>query len=220
MRIDVCLVGLATVAVAWHLVMETPASAQRPQIDALPELVRVTAGDDISAAVTRAPEQAGLPGGPVSVSMEGYDFSLVSEFVVSARVLSRRRYRGDASSDISPLDLALGWGPMARADKASQLRVRQSRRFYIYSFPPGATLTTEMVSRNSANMHMVPADDDVAADLMRVREGDLVQIEGYLVDVSTESWRWTTSRTRSDTGAGACEIVLVRSVRAVPGSQV
>ena len=40
------------------------------------------------------------------------------------------------------------------------------------------------------------------------------EMNGYLVDVDHESgWRWRTSMSRTDTGAGACEIVYVESVR-------
>ncbi len=62
-------------------------------------------------------------------------------------------------------------------------------------------------------MHMIPAADSVERSLMKLREGDIIVLQGYLVDVDHESgWKWRTSLSRSDTGAGACEIVYVESV--------
>jgi hypothetical protein len=60
---------------------------------------------------------------------------------------------------------------------------------------------------------MVPANKKVKKTLKGLREGDLVTLRGYLVDVDHETgWFWRTSMSREDTGAGACEIVYVESV--------
>jgi len=49
--------------------------------------------------------------------------------------------------------------------------------------------------------------------LMQLREGDVITLKGYLIDVDHDSgWKWRTSMTRSDTGGGACEIVYVESI--------
>lgn len=55
-------------------------------------------------------------------------------------------------------------------------------------------------------------------ELERVRRGDVVRIEGFLVDASrADGWHWKTSTTRNDTGAGACELVYVERIsRAAP----
>ena len=46
--------------------------------------------------------------------------------------------------------------------------------------------------------------------LPKLRPGQLVTIDGYLVDVrGPGGFAWNTSRTRTDTGNGACEIVWV-----------
>lgn len=37
----------------------------------------------------------------------------LAEFRTDARVLSRKRYRSDAESELSPMDFALGWGRMS-----------------------------------------------------------------------------------------------------------
>jgi len=40
-----------------------------------------------------------------------------------------------------------------------------------------------------------------------------VTLRGWLIDVdAADGWHWRTSRTREDTGGGACEIIWVESV--------
>jgi hypothetical protein len=62
-------------------------------------------------------------------------------------------------------------------------------------------------------MHMIPANSEVERELKRLRRGDVIRIQGHLVDVDHDSgWRWRTSMTRADTGQGACEIIYVEDV--------
>jgi hypothetical protein len=66
-------------------------------------------------------------------------------------------------------------------------------------------------------MHMIPADARVAHALKRVRTGDVIVIDGMLVEADKPGgWRWRSSMTRTDTGAGACELVYVQDLRIEP----
>ena len=53
---------------------------------------------------------------------------------------------------------------------------------------------------------------DVAAALRRIERGDRVRIDGWLVQVEGEDWRWRSSLTRDDSGGGACELVYACSI--------
>ena len=63
-------------------------------------------------------------------------------------------------------------------------------------------------------MHLIPADDFIRAQLLAVKQGSIVTLEGQLVEVrdTQEQWHWRSSLTRNDTGAGACEIIWVKQV--------
>lgn len=142
------------------------------------------------------------------------DFLLerVAEFDLEARVLSSKRYWLGRGARLAPVDLALGWGPMSDQAVLDHISISQFRRFYWWK-AKRMPIPRRDIERHSANMHMIPADDRVARILKRVREGDVVRIDGYLVNASSEDgWRWRTSLTRDDTGNGACELVLVTSV--------
>jgi hypothetical protein len=132
-------------------------------------------------------------------------------FSVAARVLSREDYHFGHASRLSPTDLALGWGPMSAPGMAERLQVTQDGRWYRYHWgAEGPPLAPADIASHSANMHMVPADDAAASALDKVRAGELVRIDGWLVRIDAdEGWSWQSSMSRTDVGAGACELVLV-----------
>lgn len=142
-----------------------------------------------------------------------------ASFDIQARVLSSETYFLGTESDLSPIDLALGWGRMSDQDIVDQVSIRQGGRWYYtrYALPP--PIPEQEIIRSSANMHMIPADAAVERALKRLRRGDLIRIRGYLVDVDHDSgWKWRTSLTRADTGQGACEIIYVEDVQRITES--
>lgn len=147
------------------------------------------------------------------------DFVLtpLADFELEARVLSREDYGFGTESSLSPTDLALGWGRMSDSAVIEQLEIRQSARFYHYRWRDQPPIPPREIVRSSANMHLIPADADVARELARVREGELVSLRGRLVEARrADGWHWRSSLTREDSGAGACELVLVDSLSREP----
>lgn len=140
----------------------------------------------------------------------------LASFSLTARVLARDDYRFDAESDLSPTDLALGWGRMSDSEVLRSIDISQSGRFYYWqtrTFP----IPRREIETHSANMHMIPADASVAYQLKRIRVGDVVSLEGMLVEADkANGWRWRSSLTRDDTGNGACELVYVQSLTIRP----
>ena len=140
----------------------------------------------------------------------------LAKFALTARVLSRENYKFDDGAALSPTDLALGWGRMSDSDVLSNIDIHQGVRFYTWSvkqFP----IPRREIETSSANMHMIPANDEVARVLKRVRVGDLVTLDGLLVEADRPGgWRWRSSLTRGDTGPGACELVYVEDLAIDP----
>lgn len=135
----------------------------------------------------------------------------LARFQLKARVLSKERYRFDVQSNLSPVDLALGWGPMSDQDVVDQLEIIQSDRWYLISPKHSrAPIPWPLVFANSSNMHMIPANDDIERRLVRLRPGEIIELTGFLVGVRERGkWVWVSSLSRTDTGDGACEIVWV-----------
>jgi hypothetical protein len=92
-----------------------------------------------------------------------------------------------------------------------RFRITQGARFYTL-YPQDETVDVALALRHSANMHLIPADDDVRDIIESARTGHVVSLRGVLVDAARpDGFRWRTSLTREDTGAGACELFLVEA---------
>lgn len=136
-----------------------------------------------------------------------------ASYDITARILSREDYSFDALSDLIPEDLALGWGALSDNRVLSSLKIDQGARFYGWRPIAPLPIPRQAVIEHSANTHVIPADPVVRSELARLRVGQIVHLTGLLVDgVRANGTYFSTSLTRSDTGAGACEVMLVQSV--------
>jgi hypothetical protein len=155
-----------------------------------------------------------VPSGQSPFRLEPATLTPLAGFRIEARVLGRRDYARGRESDLSPTDLALGWGRMREQAVLDALEISQSGRWYHYRWRDRPPIPVEEIVRSSANMHLIPADASAARELAQVREGDRVRVEGWLVEaVAPDGWTWRSSLTREDSGDGACELVYVCSMR-------
>ena len=163
------------------------------------------------------------PEEPVQVNLpeEEYrphgDFVIVkvARFEVTARVLGKERYWIGREAELVPYDLALGWGRMSDTAVLEKVSISQHGRYYFWSVREYPIPRAEIIS-SSANMHLIPSNDEIRDAIGSVRRGQVVRFEGYLSRVlGPNGWRWNTSMTRSDTGNGACELVWVESFEVI-----
>ena len=74
----------------------------------------------------------------------------------------------------------------------------------------------DIIVEVAPNVHLIPADAAVEAALKRLRVGQVIELKGVLVEARREDgWYWRSSLSRSDSGNGACELLLVHEARAV-----
>lgn len=146
---------------------------------------------------------------------KAHRFEPLADFQLEARVLSKRFYDDDRSAQVSPYDLALGWGQMSDSDILRHFDISQSTRFYFWRTAT-APISTQDVILQSSNMHMIPADKSVLNELKKVRKGDIIALRGKLVMVTaSDGFIWKSSLQRKDTGNGACEIIWVEDFRII-----
>jgi len=145
-------------------------------------------------------------------AFKNYTITPLQNFNIEARVLSKEKYRFDKEADLSPIDLALGWGKMSDEGILKNIDITQSGRWYHWHtdrFP----IPRREIETYSANMHMIPASKEIEKNLSKIRKGDVVMIQGYLVRVDAkDGYYWVSSLSRKDTGAHACEVVFVKSI--------
>lgn len=147
------------------------------------------------------------------IPLEGARAEVLAGFSVAARVLGTERYRFDREATWSPLDLALGWGRMREDAVLSQLSISQGGRFFHWRSAQAPPIPVDELTASASNMHMVPANEAVADALHAIDAGDAVRIDGWLIRIEApDGWRWSSSLSRHDSGAGACELVYVCAV--------
>ena len=138
-----------------------------------------------------------------------------ARYDITARILGREDYHFDLLSDLIPEDLALGWGPMSDNRVLRSFEITQGARFYSWRPKQELVIPRQVVIEHSANTHVIPADAAVRHQLKRLRVGQVVHLSGFLVNAVRDDGSYiNTSLTRSDTGPGACEVVLVQQVEA------
>lgn len=157
------------------------------------------------------PIQDDVAGSPV-LQWPGYHLTPLASYDVTARVLSVEAYHLGREADLSPVDLALGWGPMSDDAVLKDIRITQGGRFYYWNvdaFP----IPREQIETHSANTHLIPASETVKDRIGAIRPGEVVRLRGYLVSIEADDgWHWSSSLSRSDTGGGACELMWVEQV--------
>jgi hypothetical protein len=148
-----------------------------------------------------------------SITLGDYQLTPLADYDIEARVLSREDYSIDAGSDLSPTDLAVGWNRMSDTAVIEQLDISQSVRFFTYRWASTPPIPLTEIESSAANMHVIPAAPSVARELDKIRQGSIVRLRGQLVEAKrSDGFHWRSSLTRNDTGAGACELMLVDSI--------
>ena len=158
------------------------------------------------------PVQAMLSKGTV-YQKNNYSIKALADFTVEARVLSKQTYSSDREAELAPVDLALGWGAMSDSAVLDQLSISQSNRFYFYRWEKEPPRPAQEIATHSANMHLIPTTSEQEKRMREVKVGQVVKIKGQLVEITaSDGWKWRSSLTRDDTGAGACEVIRVESI--------
>ena len=147
--------------------------------------------------------------GTADFQFNGFTLTPLADYSIKARVLSTEDYSMGTEAELSPTDLALGWGPMSDEAVLNKIKITQGNRFFYWhvdEFP----IPQREIEVHAANTHIIPANDSIKRQLSKIRPGQIVSIKGQLVEAKrADGWHWRSSLTRDDTGAGACEVVYV-----------
>ncbi|XID75221.1 hypothetical protein ACF3NA_01290 [Alkanindiges sp. WGS2144] len=137
---------------------------------------------------------------------------VLEQFSGEFRILGRKDYSNDREAQFSPVDFAVSEGILASKYYYPLIGVKQDNRYLTWrmsTLPVSPKKAIELVS----NIHIIPANPAIAARLKQVKQGDLVQLQGDLVEVGNNDWTWRSSLSRNDVGDGACELLRVQSVK-------
>lgn len=136
---------------------------------------------------------------------------MLQPFKGDFRILGSKIYHNDEQAKFSPIDYAVSWGLFAEPEIARHISVNQYDRYLNWKMdrlPVPKEQAMQMVS----NMHIIPANPNIAKQIKNVKRGDLVRLKGELVEIKNKDLVWTSSLTPTDTGDGACELFRVSSI--------
>lgn len=142
-----------------------------------------------------------------------WEMESLADYEVSGIVMSRRRNM-DVLYEVSEFDIALVWGDVSVPEKARQIRTTHGRRYARFRAPADLGFSIDEFVRQSANVHTIPANDEIKRQIRSLRRGDVATFKGRLVEVRGEklSKPWRSSLIRTDHEFEGCEIMLVEEV--------
>ena len=133
------------------------------------------------------------------------------KYKIYARVYSKKHYPLDPNP--APYDLALGWDGLEKEEVFNTITAWQSFRWVHWRLKPGCPYDVNGVYLRLANNHIIPANDNILKGVKKLKRKDVVYMEGYLVSVKRPrgkgSEKIVSSTSRTDRGAGSCEIIYV-----------
>lgn len=160
---------------------------------------------------------------PIHVS-DGGALLPVAEFETRGRVLNVERFKPYQSlvnwvPGLRPAthDIGLGYGPMSDSVNVERFTfahegVSNGLRA-LFARPRNAMTQQEFdaLAPHITNVHVIPANDAVYAQLRRVKQGELITLRGLLVNVRDGSGR--VAATSITAGDRDCEIMWLQDVR-------
>jgi hypothetical protein len=153
---------------------------------------------------------------PMQYGRNKYFFTVKAAYKINGILVGKRHYPRGFMSSISPYDYSLVWANMP--SMLPYIKFSNTYRFCLYSYKDTGQVDKKYVETHMSNSHMIPSTKNIRRALKTVRKGNLVEIEGYLVNVMENksgkgTSNWKTSTKRTDTGNGACEIIYVKRLR-------
>jgi hypothetical protein len=161
------------------------------------------------------PSQTEIPAKSLG-QVEGWHLTAVAGYRLRGRVLGTKRYHSGPNSDLVPIDVAVGWNRMSDQAVLDQFDITMGNRFFFYEWEDAPAIPPNEIKCSAANNHVIAANDEVRKSIRGLRAGQIVTMDGYLVNaVGPEGRTWNSSLTREDTGNGACEIIYVEKMKVV-----
>ena len=149
-------------------------------------------------------------------TFNGYTLSHLEAYEGTFRILSTEKYRMDKEAEISPVDFLVAWGEVDNPQIYEKINWSQSGRYGRWSYQGELPISMEIFQSHVANMHMIAANKNIAKKIKGIKKHQRVFIKGYLVEIKNQQgWYWRSSLSRTDVGAGACELMLLNEINII-----
>lgn len=182
--------------------------------------------DNIDSRVIRQPIQLETANeNDITVKIGDFRYRLepLYYYEISGMIVNKKDYSWlsiHKRNKALPVDLCMIWGGNVanKVYRDKNLKFSQGFRFCNYSWRGDIDFNRNEASNN----HLLIADDIVNKKVKWLTKGDQIKITGLLVNIYAKNTRpsmydpdymhFKTSTTRTDTGAGACEVIYVANI--------
>ncbi len=184
--------------------------------------------DKIVPEVLQEPLQTDAKNEPeIKFVNQGYEYRLKPLFNYEingllVHQLNYKRFSIYSYAGVFQEDLCLIWGNnvSSKVYQSRALTFSQDSRFAYYQWTGNLDFNGNQLSNN----HLIINSKELERKLKSLNTGDQIKIKGKLVNVQAinadktnrekpEEYQWITSTVRTDSGAGACEIIYVEDIQ-------
>ena len=158
----------------------------------------------------------------------------VAYYKISGMVIATNRFfllKTEFFDSAALYDIGLAWGKLGNKklykkyfESYSRKNEATGARVLWVSWKGNIPVPIDYAQSHWSHTHIVPANKNIMGALLRVRDWDKIELEGFLVDMKYNSKRGRihsshTSMSRTDTGMvgdrgnGACEVMYVTKVK-------
>lgn len=183
------------------------------KVSTLPEPTGEVSGE---IDTSQEPVQELYSGGTFPHTVEDFQFTIepMASYEIWCLVMSRKFHYDTLEDKLSPVDLCVVWGELAEPENLQYIHFFQESRFCSYSYDREMPLVTSYVESHVANIHIIPANENILKAAKSIKRGQKIYLEGFLVKVyKYDRCIWESSLERTDSGLHACEIFYVTKVR-------
>ncbi|PVZ72080.1 hypothetical protein [Pelagibaculum spongiae] len=163
-----------------------------------------------------------VPGKPLQTATSAKPFSYgshkinpLADLSVTALVVAKKDDYQDQMASLLPVDLGLTWGELSDSKLLNNFSFVQKDRKMFIRYPKKLSKLRINFTELYANMHVVPANEQVAKILKKITVGDIIEMEGQLIEVDTLFWSAASSLSRTDKGDMACEILWIKRLEII-----
>lgn len=118
-----------------------------------------------------------------SISFKGASLAPVKKIRGEVRVIKKKHYYFDELSRYSPLDALVGWKELSDERNLDYLYFTLNNRDYQldYTKPP---VNLSLIAEQTDLWHLIPSNSEVEEQIDKLRNGNIIYLEGILVNIS------------------------------------
>lgn len=148
------------------------------------------------------------------ILFDGNTFSPFKKVTATVRVVEKDRYYFDGMSQFSPYDVLVSWGQVSDQKNLDYLRFQLKDRSFDFK-KTRLPLPVDTINKQIKLWHFVSSSEDIESTLFGLREGHIITISGYLVDVTTKEglvWKSASSPSKETRSLNQHDIFWITSI--------